>query len=139
MSIQAIKGVEFGMGFGVGEVTGDKVQDEIFYDGSYKRSTNNLGGIEGGMTNGEPLIVRAAMKPIPTQYTPLNTVNIDSKESTKASVERSDVCAVPACSVVVESAVAFEVTKAFLEKFSGDSLDDIKTSYKNYIDRIKNY
>ena len=139
MSIQAIKGVEFGMGFNVGEVTGDKVQDEIIYDGSYKRSTNNLGGIEGGMTNGEPLIVRAAMKPIPTQYTPLNTVNIDSKESTKASVERSDVCAVPACSVVVESAVAFEITKAFLEKFSGDSLDDIKTSYKNYIDRIKNY
>ncbi len=139
MSIQAIKGVEFGMGFGVGEVTGDFVQDEIYFDGTYKRSTNNLGGIEGGMTNGSPLVVRAAMKPIPTQYSPLKTVNIESKEIVTASVERSDVCAVPACSVVVESAVAFEVTKAFLKKFSGDSLEDIKSAYESYTKRIKNY
>ncbi|MDO4618121.1 MAG: chorismate synthase [Clostridia bacterium] len=139
MSIQAIKGVEFGMGFGVGEVTGDKVQDEIILTDKYTRLTDNLGGIEGGMSNGEPLVVRAAMKPIPTQYSPLRTVNIETREETKASVERSDICAVPACSCVVESAVAFEITKAFLDKFSGDSITDIKNSYESYIKRIRNY
>ncbi len=139
MSIQAIKGVEFGMGFQTGCVSGAKVHDEIGYDGGFFRYTNNAGGIEGGMTNGEPVIVRAAMKPIPTQYNPLRTVGLTDKTEHKASVERSDICAVPACSVVVESAVRFEITKAFLEKFSGDCLDDIKTYCNAYTERIKEY
>ncbi len=139
MSVQAIKGVEIGMGFGVSEVPGSSVHDEIAYDGGYKRLTNNAGGIEGGMSNGEPIVVRAAMKPIPTLYNPLRTVNIKDKSLHKATVERSDVCAVPACSVVVEAAVAFEITKAFLEKFGGDCMEDIRSSYNAYMDRIKEY
>lgn len=139
MSIQAIKGVEFGLGFGVGDRLGSKVQDEIVYDGGYRRTTNNAGGIEGGMTNGEPVVVRAAMKPIPTQYSPLKTVNIKDRSECKASVERSDVCAVPACAAVVESAVALEVTNAFLEKFSGDCMEDITSSYNSYKDRIEKF
>ena len=87
-------------------------------------------------SNGEPIVVRAAMKPIPTQYNPLRTVNIEDKTEHKASVERSDICAVPACAVVVQAAVEFELTKAFLEKFSGDCMDDIKAYYDIYIDRI---
>lgn len=139
MSIQAIKGVEFGMGFDVGKVDGGKVQDEILYNNGYTHQTNNAGGIEGGMTNGEPIIVRAAMKPIPTQYNPLKTVDIISKKETLASVERSDICAVPACAVVVESAVAFEIANAFLEKFGGDCIEDIKAAYESYTDRIKKF
>lgn len=139
MSIQAIKGVEFGMGFGVGETDGAGVHDEIIYDGGYRRTTNNAGGIEGGMTNGEPVIVRAAMKPIPTQYSPLKTVDIRDKSETKASVERSDICAVPACAAVVEAAVAFELTNAFLEKFGGDCIDDIRSSFDSYLERINKY
>lgn len=139
MSVQAIKGVEFGLGFGVGDRLGSEVQDEIVYDGGYRRTSNNAGGIEGGMTNGEPIVVRAAMKPIPTQYSPLNTVNIKDRSECKASVERSDVCAVPACAAVVESAVAFEVTNAFLEKFGGDCMDDIRTNFESYKARIENY
>ncbi len=137
MSVQAIKGVEIGMGFGVSETCGSKVHDEIAYGGEgYYRLSNNAGGIEGGMSNGEPIRVSAAMKPIPTLYKPLNTVNIKDKSVMKASVERSDVCAVPACSVVVEAAVAFEITKAFLEKFGGDCMADIECSYAAYKDRI---
>ncbi len=139
MSIQAIKGVEFGLGFGVGDRLGSKVQDEIVYDGEYKRTSNNAGGIEGGMTNGEPVIVRAAMKPIPTQYSPLKTVNIKDRSKCRASVERSDVCAVPACAAVVESAVAFEVTNAFLEKFGGDCMQDIQANFNSYKNRIEKY
>ncbi len=139
MGIQAIKGVEFGMGFDVAKNVGSKVHDEIVYDRFYKRSTNNAGGIEGGMSNGEPIVVRAAMKPIPTLYNPLKTVNIKDRTPAEASVERSDICAVPACSVVVESAVAFEIAKAFLEKFSGDCLVDIKNNYNSYIERIKEF
>lgn len=139
MSIQAIKGVELGMGFKVSQNPGSKVHDQITYDNGFERITNNAGGIEGGMSNGEPIIVRAAMKPIPTLYNPLKTININTKESTEASVERSDACAVPACSVVVESAVAFEIAKAFLEKFGGDCMEDIKNSYQYYINRIKNF
>lgn len=139
MSIQAIKGIEFGLGFGVGDRLGSKVQDEIVYDSGYRRTTNNAGGIEGGMTNGEPVIVRAAMKPIPTQYSPLKTVNIKDRSECKASVERSDVCAVPACAAVVESAVAFEIANAFLEKFGGDCMEDITANLKSYKDRIEKF
>lgn len=139
MSVQAIKGVEFGLGFSVGDRLGSKVQDEIVYDGEYRRTSNNAGGVEGGMTNGEPIIVRAAMKPIPTQYSPLKTVNIKDRSECKASVERSDVCAVPACAAVVESAVAFEVTNAFLDKFGGDCMEDILANFNSYKSRIEKY
>jgi chorismate synthase len=137
MSVQAIKGVEIGMGFGVSETHGSRVHDEIAYDGGYHRLTNNAGGIEGGMSNGEPIRISAAMKPIPTLYKPLRTVNINDKSEHKATVERSDVCAVPACSVVVEAAVAFEITKAFLDKFSGDCMADVKAYYNAYKERIE--
>lgn len=139
MSVQAIKGVEFGMGFGVSNTCGSKVHDEIAYKGGYERLTNNAGGIEGGMTNGEDVLIRAAMKPIPTLYNPLKTVDIRDKSEQKASVERSDTCAVPACSVVVEAAAAFEIAAAFFEKFSGDCIDDVMTYYNAYIDRIKSF
>jgi chorismate synthase len=139
MSVQAIKGVEFGMGFKASTVSGAKVHDEIGYDKGFFRYTNNAGGIEGGMTNGEPVVVRAAMKPIPTQYNPLRTVDINDKTVHTASVERSDVCAVPACSLVVKSVVQFEITKAFLDKFSGDCMEDIKSYYDIYMTRIKDF
>ncbi len=139
MSVQAIKGVEIGMGFGVSSVSGSRVHDEIAYKNSYYRITNNAGGIEGGMSNGEPIIIKAAMKPIPTLYNPLRTVNIKDKSEHKATVERSDVCAVPACSVVVEAVVAFEIAKAFLDKFSGDCMDDIKAYYDIYTNRISKF
>ncbi len=139
MSVQAIKGVEFGMGFGVGETDGGVVMDEIVFYREYRRSSNNAGGIEGGMTNGEPIVVRAAMKPIPTQYSPLKTVDITDRSEKTASVERSDVCAVPACAAVVEAAVAFEVANAFCEKFGGDCLEDIAFSYNSYKNRIINF
>lgn len=139
MSIQAIKGVEFGLGFECGRVCGSRVHDEIFYENGFKRKTNNAGGIEGGMSNGNPIIVRAAMKPIPTLYNPLSTVELSDKSVKKASVERSDVCAVPACSVVVEAAVAFELAKAFLDKFSGDCIADINAYYDVYKNRIDKF
>ena len=139
MSVQAIKGVEFGMGFNAAYHSGAEVHDEIGYDGKFFRYTNNAGGIEGGMSNGEPITVRAAMKPIPTLYKPLRTVDINDKTEHKASVERSDVCAVPACAVVVESAVRFEVAKAFLDKFNGDCMEDVTAYYNEYKNRTDNF
>lgn len=140
MSIQAIKGVEIGLGFEAAKRPGSLVHDEIMYkNNGFGRLTNNAGGIEGGMTNGEPVIVRAAMKPIPTLYNPLRTVSIKDKTEHKASVERSDACAVPACAVVVEAAAAFEIANAFVEKFGGDCKTDIEAAYKAYIGRIENY
>lgn len=139
MSIQAIKGVQLGMGFDAAHTEGSKVHDEILYSGAFSRKTNHAGGIEGGMSNGEPIIVRAAMKPIPTLYTPLSTVDLRDKSERKATVERSDVCAVPACAVVAEAAVAFELTKAFLDKFNGDCMDDVKAYYEIYKKRISAY
>lgn len=139
MSIQAIKGVEFGKGFECAKKLGSNVHDEIVYDCDFMRRTNNAGGIEGGMSNGEPIVTRAAMKPIPTLYNPLDTVDINTKQSVKASVERSDICAIYACSVVVEACVGFEIATAFLEKFGADCLDDIKKSYELYLERIENY
>ena len=139
MSVQAIKGVEIGMGFDTARTCGSNVHDEIVYNNGFKRVTNNAGGIEGGMSNGEPIVVRAAMKPIPTLYNPLKTASIIDKKEHKASVERSDACAVPACAVVVEAAAAFEIANAFLEKFGGDCMADIRSSYDAYMERIKNY
>ncbi len=139
MSVQAIKGVEIGMGFDAARTCGSKVHDEIEYKGGFARVTNNAGGIEGGMSNGEPIVVKAAMKPIPTLYNPLRTASVIDKSEHKASVERSDACAVPACSVVVEAVTAFEIANAFVEKFGGDCMADIEMSYKAYYERINNY
>ncbi len=139
MSVQAIKGVEFGIGFDCAVNKGSSVHDEIVYNNAFARATNNCGGIEGGMSNGEDIVVRAAMKPIPTLYNPLRTVNLKDKTEVKASVERSDICAVPACSVVIEAVVAFEIAKAFLEKFGADCMSDIKSAVESYKKRILNY
>lgn len=146
MSIQAIKGVEVGLGFGVAERPGSLVHDEIFYDqarveagsaSAYCRSTNNAGGIEGGMSNGEPIIVRAAMKPIPTLYKPLRSVDMKSHEPYEATVERSDACAVPAALVVAEAVVAIEIAAAFLDKFGGDSLVEIRRNFDGYCHQLR--
>lgn len=139
MSIQAIKGVEIGLGFGAAAVPGSKVHDELFYSGDngFFRQTNRAGGLEGGITNGEPLVLRAAMKPIPTLYTPLQSVDLLTKESFTASVERSDICAVPAAAVVAEAAAAFVLADALTEKFGGDSLAEIKRNYAGYLDYIR--
>lgn len=142
LSIQAIKGVEFGLGFEEGRRFGSEAHDEIFYDDQNKRfyrKTNRAGGVEGGMTTGEPLLVRAVMKPISTLYTPLHSVNIDSKKDVEASVERSDSCAVPAACVIAENVVAFETACAFLEKFGGDSLKEIRRNYDGYLEQVKCY
>ncbi len=137
MSVQAIKGVEFGVGFEASKLFGSNVHDEILYNDGYMRKTNNAGGIEGGMTNGEPIVVRAAMKPIPTLYKPLKSVDIRTKEAADAVVERSDICAVPACSVVCEAVVAFEIARAVCEKFGGDSMDELIKSIDEYRQRIE--
>ena len=139
MSIQAIKGVEVGAGFKYAKLPGSKVHDEIFYshkDGYY-RSTNNAGGIEGGMSNSEDIIINCVMKPIPTLYKPLRSVDMATKKSYEATVERSDICAVPAAAVVGEAAAAFEVADAFLEKFSSDSISEIKRNYSAYENYVK--
>ncbi|SJZ86009.1 chorismate synthase [Selenihalanaerobacter shriftii] len=138
MSIQAIKGVEVGLGFKAAGKPGSQVHDEIIYKSEFKHKSNNAGGIEGGMTNGEPLRVKAAMKPIPTLYQPLESVDLETKEKFKASVERSDVTAVPAAGVVGEAVVAIELAKAWLEKFGGDSMAEVKRNYESYIESLKN-
>ena len=140
MSIQAIKGVEIGLGFGFSKKFGSQVHDEIFYcedKGVFGRATNNAGGIEGGMTNGEIVIARAAMKPIPTLMKPLRSVDIITKKPESASTERSDVCAVPAVSVVGEAVVAFEIARCFMEKFGGDSINEVTRNYEGYLEQIR--
>ncbi len=141
VSINAFKGVEIGIGFEAGQLRGSQVHDEILYseETGYTRASNRLGGFEGGMTNGMPIVVRGVMKPIPTLYKPLRSVDIDTKEPFNAQVERSDACAVPAASVVLESVVAWEVAKAFLEKFGGDSMEEITANYENYKRQLENY
>lgn len=126
-SIQAIKSVEFGLGFKAAKVPGSAVHDQIYYgEQGYYRETNNAGGIEGGMTNGQPIVIRAAMKPIPTLTTPLRSVDTKTKQPILAHRERSDICAVPAASVVAEAVVAFTVANALLEKFGGDNIAELK-------------
>jgi len=140
MSIQAFKGVEIGIGFEVARRPGSQVHDEISYSGQdFGRKSNRAGGLEGGMTNGEPIIVRGAMKPIPTLYTPLQTVDLKSKEAFAATVERSDVCAVPAAAVVAEAMVAIEVTRAVLEMFGGDCIEDLTERIAAYRQRLERY
>jgi len=138
MSIQAFKGVEIGAGFDAARSPGSQVHDEIEYvDGRICRRTNRAGGIEGGMSNGEPIIVRGAMKPIPTLYKPLQTIDMKTKERFLATVERSDVCAVPAAAVVAEAVVAIEIAAAVLEKFGGDSMQEVlanMAAYRQYVE-----
>ncbi len=141
MSIQAIKGVEIGMGFEAARRPGTRVHDEIAYDPElahlpslgYVRKTNNAGGLEAGMTNGQPLVVRAAKKPISTLRKPLASINLGTKEPETAAYERSDVCALAAASVIVENVVAFTVAEAFLEKFGSDSLTEIKDRHAGFL------
>ena len=134
MAIQAYKGVEIGDGFRLAATPGTEAHDEILWDASerdwrtlgFKRPTNRAGGLEAGMTNGQPIVVRGAMKPIPTLRSPLRSIDLTTKEPVEASFERSDVCAISAASVVMENIVAFEIAAAVVEKFGGDSLQEIK-------------
>lgn len=137
LSVQAIKGVEFGMGFACAAHPGSEVHDPIAYHNGFVRLSNHAGGIEGGMSNGQPIVVRAAMKPIPTLYQPLGSIDIRDKKSVPASVERSDICAVPACSIVCEAVVAFELAACIIEKFSADSIGDLQASLRLYLDKVK--
>ena len=138
-SIPAVKGVEFGLGFASAGLPGSRVHDEITLDSSrgFMRSSNNAGGLEGGMTTGMPLIVTCVMKPIPTLMTPLSTIDIDTLEVAEASKERSDVCAVPACAVVAEGEVAFALANAYLDKFGCDNMADIRANVAAYRQRLK--
>jgi chorismate synthase len=134
MSIQAIKGVEIGLGFEGAKRFGFETHDEIFYeDGRFVRKTNRAGGLEGGMSNGQPIVVRGAMKPISTQYAPMASVDLLTKEPFKASIERSDICSVPAAGVIGEAVVAFEIARALREKFGGDSLEEMTRNYRGYL------
>ncbi|MGE6537065.1 chorismate synthase [Bacillus luti] len=134
MSINAFKGVEIGIGFEAARRPGSEVHDEILWDEEhgYTRRTNNAGGLEGGMTTGMPIVVRGVMKPIPTLYKPLQSVDIDTKETFSASIERSDSCAVPAASVVAEAVVAWELATALLEQFGVDRMDLIRENIEKH-------
>jgi chorismate synthase len=142
MSLQAVKGVEFGQGFGAARVRGSQLHDEIGYDAAAQRFTrysNNSGGTEGGISTGEPLHVRVAFKPLSTLMRPLRSADIKTKAEAVATIERSDVCAIPAAAVIAESAVAFEVANAFLEKFGGDSFTEIARNYQGYLRQVRDY
>lgn len=142
MSVQAVKGVEFGMGFDAARVRGSRLHDEIGYDSGARRFTrhsNNSGGTEGGMTTGEPLLARVAFKPLSTLMRPLRSADIKTKAEAAGTIERSDVCAIPAAAVIAEAVVAYEVANAFLEKFGGDSLAEITRNYSGYLEQVRNY
>jgi chorismate synthase len=133
--------VEIGLGFTASGRPGSAVHDEIVLDenGKLARSANNAGGLEGGITNGQAIIVRAAMKPIPTLKKPVRSIDLGSGKPRDAAVERSDICAVPAASVVGEAVVAWELARSFLEKFSGDSLAEVELSWQSYMKLVKEY
>ena len=145
MSVQAIWGVEFGLGFEAARRKGSQVHDPIQFDPArvnepsfgYVRPTNNAGGLEGGMTNGQPIVLRAAKKPISTLRKPLQSINLATKQPEAAEYERSDVCAVPAASVIVENVVAFEIANAFLEKFGGDSVSETRDHYDQFMVTVR--
>jgi len=141
VSINAFKGVEFGVGFEAGRLKGSQVMDEILWseEDGFTRRTNNLGGFEGGMTNGQPIIVRGVMKPIPTLYKPLMSVDIETHEPYKATVERSDPTALPAAGVVMESVVATVLATEVLEKFSSDNLEELKDAVARHREFVKNF
>jgi chorismate synthase len=129
VSTQAMKGVEIGMGFEAGRSRGHEVHDEIIYEDHFSRRTNRAGGIEGGMTTGMPIILRGVMKPIPTMIKPLKTADLDTKEEQETRYERSDVCALPRAVVVAESVIAPVLANAILQKFGGDSMDEIQSRF----------
>lgn len=139
MSIQSVKAVEFGLGTRLGEVFGSEAQDEIFYskEKGYYRKTSRAGGVEGGMTDGTELVVRVTMKPISTLRRPLASVNMKTHEAEQAEYERSDIAVVPAGSVIGEAVTAYEMASAFLEKFGGDSVREIKRNYEGYLEQLK--
>ena len=137
MSIPSVKAIEIGEGIENASKYGSMVQDEIYFDGKYKRKTNRAGGLEGGVTNGEDIIVRVYHKPISTLGNPLNSVNIKTKKPEKALIERSDICVVPRAGVISESMLAFVLADAMLEKFGSDNLDDIKRNYLSFLDKTK--
>jgi chorismate synthase len=142
MSIQAMKGVEFGMGFESARRFGSEVHDDIYFDkatGQFIRKSNNAGGLEGGITNGQPIVLRVAMKPIATLYTPKDSVDIETKEPFEATVERSDICTVPAAGVVGESVIAYEMANALIEKFGGDTLDEMKRNFEAYQEYVRTF
>ncbi len=144
-SIQAFKAVEIGLGLDAAERPGSEVHDEIDFDPArrdaphlgFVRRSNNAGGLEGGMTNGQPIVLRAAMKPLSTLARGSDSVNLETKVSERSDYERSDVCSVPAASVVAENVVAFEIARAFLEKFTGDTLREVRAAYKSYLDMVR--
>ncbi|MDO4890470.1 MAG: chorismate synthase [Coriobacteriaceae bacterium] len=138
-AVPAIKGVEFGIGFEVAARPGSQVHDPIVLSGrKFTRTSNNAGGLEGGMTNGMPLVMTCAMKPIPTLASPLTTVNLETLETAEASKERSDVCAVPAAAVVAEAEVAFVLANAYLRQFGDANMTDIRANVENYRQRLRN-
>jgi chorismate synthase len=138
-SIQAIKGVEIGIGFNAARLPGSEVHDQIYYKKpvGFYRKTNHAGGIEGGISTGGRIVLRAAMKPIATLYSPLNSVDIITKKAVKATVERSDICRVPSAAVIGEAVVCIEIASSFLEKFGGDSMKEIGRNYKGYLKQLK--
>ncbi len=144
-SIQAFKGVEIGLGFAAAERPGSRVHDEIDYDPAerqrvnlgFRRRSNNAGGLEGGMTNGMPVVVRAVMKPISTLLKGLDSVSLETLEPERSDYERSDICAVPAASVVAEHVVAFELARAFMEKFGGDTMGEVAAAHRYYLDEAR--
>ncbi len=140
-SIHAIKGAEIGLGFEAARRPGSQVHDEILFDADagFQRASNSAGGLEGGVTNGQPVIVRAVMKPISTLRKPLRSVDVATKEAVEAVVERSDVCAVPAAGVVGEAMMAIVLARAFLEKFGGDSIDESRHNYHAYLESLKSW
>ena len=141
LSLQAVKGVEVGLGFATARLPGSQVHDEIHFDRrrGFIRRSNNSGGTEGGMSTGEPLRIRAAFKPLSTLMKPLQSVDIRTKEPVEAAIERSDVCAIPAAAVIAEGVAAFVVAQAFLEKFGGDSLTEIRRNYEGYLEQIRQF
>ncbi|WP_153732220.1 chorismate synthase [Sporosarcina obsidiansis] len=141
MSINAFKGVEVGLGFDMARMPGSEVHDEISWDKEqgYYRKSNRLGGLEGGMTTGMPIVIRGVMKPIPTLYKPLESVDIDTKEPFVATIERSDPCAVPAASVVAEHVIATEMAKAIMEEFRADTMDGLQRDIEQYRQYVKEY
>ena len=141
VSINAFKGVEFGVGFEAGRLKGSQVMDEIIWskEDGFTHRTNNLGGFEGGMTNGEPIVVRGVMKPIPTLYKPLMSVDIETHEPYKATVERSDPTALPAAGVVMQAVVAIVLATEVLEKFSSDNLEELKEAVQQYRNYVKGF
>lgn len=137
VSIPGIKGVSFGKGFELAGLKGSEAHDEIYFDKGYYRKTNRAGGLEGGMANGEVIIINAVMKPIPTLGKPLQTVDVETKEKAQALKERADITAVPAASVIAEAMVCIGLASSYVEKFGGDNLDDLKASISNYSKRLK--